>query len=186
MAPRPTVLAVLVLIFSIVTICAAQADVQHGWGKPPTLGALSKLDTSSKTYAWVTRDKSYEYYRMKLSTFSISAKLFDIPTGVEVGVFASVCTFTAAPVTSPTIPAVCQATFEFGPDGNDSLAIVGSADVDILALTIKGLVWVDTDFAIVGGTGCFTGAFGRHASKGIDLFKYETVVTAYVPRVREF
>lgn len=195
---------------------------------------------------------------------------------------------------------MCQATFEFGPDGNDSLAIVGSADVDILALTTKGLVWVDTDFAIVGGTGerclqiersdahawrtlqrlqpqwlvqgelccctiahtciaahlkqpcalraalswrqlsfhcivllcgcmqaasmaplagtpqrapvisamrqlplpmsqlslcClavwlhagrFNGAFGRHASKGIDLFKYETVVTAYVPRVREF
>ncbi|WIA32393.1 hypothetical protein OEZ86_003222 [Tetradesmus obliquus] len=200
-------LAVLVLFFNIATICAAQADVQHGWSKPPILGALSKLDISSKTYAWVTRDKSYEYYRMKLSivagpdsiaafapinnslslqTFSISAKLFDIPTGAEVGVFASVCTFTAAPVTSPTIPAVCQATFEFGPDGNDSLAIVGSADVDILALTTKGLVWVDTDFAIVGGTGRFNGAFGRHASKGIDLFKYETVVTAYVPRVREF
>lgn len=31
---------------------------------------------------------------LSLQTFSISAKLFDIPTGAEVGVFASVCTFT--------------------------------------------------------------------------------------------
>lgn len=56
MAPRPTMLAVLVLFFNIATICAAQADVQHGWSKPPILGALSKLDISSKTYAWVSTE----------------------------------------------------------------------------------------------------------------------------------
>ncbi|WIA12263.1 hypothetical protein OEZ85_012327 [Tetradesmus obliquus] len=202
-------------------------------------------DISSKTYAWVTRDKSYEYYRMKLSivagpdsiaafapinnslslqTFFISAKLFDIPTGAEIvagpdtwaifnpinnslnlqqsaisakvfdvptgaeiGAFDSVLTFTAAPITSPTIGAVITATVELGSDGNDSLTIVGSADVNITALVNReGLVWVDSDSAVVGGTGRFTGAFGRHASKSTGVLSYETIVTAYVPRVREF
>lgn len=43
---------------------------------------------------------------------------------------------------------------ELGPDGNDSLTIVGSADVNVTALINReGLVWVDSDFAVVGGTG---------------------------------
>uniref|UniRef100_A0A383VX08 Dirigent protein n=1 Tax=Tetradesmus obliquus TaxID=3088 RepID=A0A383VX08_TETOB len=189
-------------------MCAAQAEVAHGKGKPPTLGALSKLDIASKTYAWVARDKSYEYYRMKLSIVAgpdtwaifnpinnslnlqqsaISAKVFDAPTGAEIGAFDSVLTFTAAPITSPTIGAVITATVELGPDGNDSLTIVGSADVNITALINReGLVWVDSDFAVVGGTGRFNGAFGRHASKSTGVLSYETIVTAYVPRVREF
>jgi hypothetical protein len=34
--------------------------------------------------------------------------------------------------------------------------------------------------------GRYVGAFGRHASKSTGIFGYETVITAYVPRVKAF
>lgn len=71
MTPHPTKLTVMVLLFSLAAMCAAQAEVAHGKGKPPTLGALSKLDIASKTYAWVSF-KEVLYNRRQRSLWKMS------------------------------------------------------------------------------------------------------------------